>query len=246
MNLYIGIDDTDNLESKGTGHRARVLGTLLESEGLAKLICITRHQLLVHPDIPYTSHNSSACILVDADIEKKSEIIKFCGNFLLVDSAPGSDAGLCVAFENEMNDEIQNWGDNAKKIVLNISNAHDLAKQLNVFLQGYTGQKTGVIGSLAAVGLRYKGNDGRILWLPFLRELNSVFTGFELIEKLQIDTIETTTGETVGTENLIYTTDWVRPVMKNKKITLIVEEALNNEQYKWQHVSKEYIKGISN
>ncbi len=246
MNLYIGIDDTDNLESKGTGHRARVLGTLLESEGLAKLICITRHQLLVHPDIPYTSHNSSACILVDADIEKKSEIIKFCGNFLLVDSAPGSDAGLCVAFENEMNDEIQNWGDNAKKIVLNISNAHDLAKQSNVFLQGYTGQKTGVIGSLAAVGLRYKGNDGRILWLPFLRELNSVFTGFELIEKLQIDTIETTTGETVGTENLIYTTDWVRPVMKNKKITLIVEEALNNEQYKWQHVSKEYIKGISN
>ena len=52
MHYYIGIDDTDNLESRGTGHRARQLGTMLEEAGIARLICITRHQLLVHKDIP--------------------------------------------------------------------------------------------------------------------------------------------------------------------------------------------------
>lgn len=246
MRVYIGIDDTDNLESKGTGHRARVLGTSLETEGFARLLSITRHQLLVDPAIPYTSHNSSACIVVDSVPGKKNEIINFCGNYLLAESAPGSDAGLCVAFENEVNDDIRQWGNSAKKIVLKKTGAYELARHSGVFLEGYTGEKTGVIGSLAAIGLRYTGNDGRVLWLPMLRELNGIFSGYQLIEMLKIDAIETASGVLVDYNEMISTTDWIRPVMKNKKITLIVEEVLKNEQYKWQHVSKEYIKGISN
>lgn len=246
MKIYIGIDDTDNTETRGTGHRARVLGTSLQAAGLAALISITRHQLLVHPDIPYTSHNSSACILVEAGIEKKEEIIKFCADFLIADSAPGSDAGLCVAFESDITKEIIDWGAKAKKIVLKKNNAYDLAMENNIFLEGYTGEKTGVIGSLAAVGLRYAGNDGRILWLPFLRELNGIFTGKELIYHLTLDSIETQSGITIEKDELINTTEWFRPVMKNNKITLIVEEVIDNGNYKWQHVSKEYIKSISN
>ncbi len=48
----IGIDDTDNLESRGTGHRVRWLGDLLAREDLADIKGITRHQLLVDPRIP--------------------------------------------------------------------------------------------------------------------------------------------------------------------------------------------------
>ncbi|WP_041355139.1 hypothetical protein [Nitrosococcus halophilus] len=58
---FIGIDDTDNRESRGTGYRARTLGAQLEEKGLAILEGVTRHQLLVSPAIPYTSHNSAAC-----------------------------------------------------------------------------------------------------------------------------------------------------------------------------------------
>jgi len=97
MQYYIGIDDTDNLESRGTGYRARQLGTMLEEAGIARLICITRHQLLVHKDIPYTSHNSSACLLMDCEPGKEAELTTFCRDFLLRESAPGSDAGLCIA-----------------------------------------------------------------------------------------------------------------------------------------------------
>jgi hypothetical protein len=60
----IGIDDTDNLESRGTGHHARRLGAFLQTEAMAGLLDVTRHQLFVDPRIPYTSHNSSLCLRV--------------------------------------------------------------------------------------------------------------------------------------------------------------------------------------
>ena len=63
--LLVGIDDTDNLESRGTGFRAREFGRQLMEEGLASVRGISRHQLYVHPDIPYTSHNSALCLDID-------------------------------------------------------------------------------------------------------------------------------------------------------------------------------------
>ena len=78
----IGIDDTDNLESRGTGHRVRWLGDLLAREDLADIKGITRHQLLVDPRIPYTSHNSSTCMQISADDEAVEHIYAFCRDFL--------------------------------------------------------------------------------------------------------------------------------------------------------------------
>jgi hypothetical protein len=60
MKLLIGIDDTDNLESRGTGYCVRQLANWLSEKNLVVPLGITRHQLLVDPRIPYTSHNSSA------------------------------------------------------------------------------------------------------------------------------------------------------------------------------------------
>jgi hypothetical protein len=246
MHYYIGIDDTDNLESRGTGQRARQLGTMLQEAGIARLICITRHQLLVHKDIPYTSHNSSACLLMETDAGRKSELIAFSRDFLLRESAPGSDAGLCVASSEVISKGIETWGENAKKIVLDKKAAHGLAAQNHIYLEGLTGEKIGVIGALAAVGLRHKGNDGRVLWLPLLRETEGIFTAEELQNRLCVDKITTREGEGISAADLIMADNWIRPVMRNKEITLIVEQTDDHGKYKWQHVPKEYIKSISN
>jgi hypothetical protein len=246
MHYYIGIDDTDNLESRGTGHRARQLGTMLEEARIARLICITRHQLLVHKDIPYTSHNSSACLLVETKAAKEAELKAFCREFLLRESAPGSDAGLCIAVSESISPAIENWGRNAKRVVLNKKLAHEIALLNNIYLEGLTGEKIGVIGALAAVGLRFTGDDGRVLWLPFLRETEGIFTGAELKKRLCVDRIITKEGTEIQTEDLIFADNWIRPVMQNKKITLLVEKTESHEEYKWQHVPKEYIKSISN
>lgn len=66
MRALICIDDTDNIDIKrGTGQLASLLAEEIEQKGWAKCEAVTRHQLFVHPDVPYTSHNSSMCFAAD-------------------------------------------------------------------------------------------------------------------------------------------------------------------------------------
>ena len=48
--IYIGLDDTDVLESRGTGRLAREIAHVLAQDG--SLLGVTRHQLLLHPEVP--------------------------------------------------------------------------------------------------------------------------------------------------------------------------------------------------
>jgi hypothetical protein len=244
MKLIIAIDDTDNLESRGTGFRARQLALSLADLGYANIISITRHQLLVDSRIPYTSHNSSASILVDSLVDIKS-IINLCADYLKQESAEGSDAGLCVAEFDCVSDEVVQWGCRAKKEILNKKQAHVLANKEGIFLEGYKGKKIGVIGSLAAVGLRKEANDGRLLWLPNLREAEGVYSINEFKTLVNLETITQKNGTFVPGDEKIMVGEWCRPVHLNKKITLVVEKENNNEHYQWKCASKEYIKSIS-
>jgi hypothetical protein len=50
VQLLLGVDDTDVIGQKpGTGRLARDLGTHLQQRGLAQLVGVVRHQLLVDP-----------------------------------------------------------------------------------------------------------------------------------------------------------------------------------------------------
>lgn len=242
--ILIGIDDTDNLESRGTGFRARQLGLQMQEKGLCKLHCISRHQLFVHEDIPFTSHNSSACIEVFSE-EPISKLSEFGMEFLLRESAEGSDAGLCIAEWESISENVIEWGNNAKSIVLNKKGAHELAEKENIFLIGLTGEKIGVIGSLAAVGLRKGGNDGRVLWLENLREMKGTFNYEAFLSSIFIEEIIDKQGNPILKNTFINIGEWFRPVIKNKKITLILEEAQNGNINEWQIVSKDFIKSIS-
>src|SRR6185436_7241085 len=115
---------------------------------------ITRHQLLVDSRIPYTSHNSAACLLADTTAEHLDDLKRFCGDFLQRESAPGSDAGLCLAAWEQVTDEVMRFGARAKVEVLTQAEASRLADGSGAYLEGLTGTGGGVIGALAAVGLR--------------------------------------------------------------------------------------------
>ena len=102
MDIYLSIDDTDNLDSPGSGHLAELMANTLQHHGLtSQCLNITRHQLLVHESIPYTSHNSSMCFPAVIDEDNLLNVIQFAKEFLKNSSAPGSDPGLCVAVESE-------------------------------------------------------------------------------------------------------------------------------------------------
>ncbi|NPD86644.1 hypothetical protein HNS38_17890 [Lentimicrobium sp. L6] len=244
IELLIGIDDTDNKNTRGTGFRSRQMADLFSKEGY-EVLEILRHQLFVHDDIPYTSQNSSASIHIIADDIDK--VINLSRDFLNEIAADGSDVGLCVSTFEKVNQEIIDWGRNAKKTVLTKKDALALAAKHQIHLEGLTGTHDGIIGSLAAIGLRKWGNDGRCIWLQGheIRDIKGVHQISSLKKMVNIDEVQTTEGMVIDDEEYLDINEWFRPAMKNSKIITYVEPTKNTSN-EWKVVSKEYIKSISN
>jgi len=242
--VYIGIDDTDNLDSRGTGYQARALGLSLAEAGLFELKSITRHQLLFDKRIPYTSHNSSACLVGDCNV-LISMLIEHCKTFLVRESAFDSDAGLCVAQESEINRDIVAYGNLAKHEVLTMDDAFRVISGTGIYLEGFKNLKIGIIGSLAGVALRAGAEDGRLLWLKNMRETMGIFTIQDFLEVVPVDRVVDMQLNEIPLHATIQITDWCRPVMKGGMITLIAEQANETQSYEYQSASKDYIKGIS-
>lgn len=246
MKLLIGIDDTDNKESRGTGFKTRQLAKLIEDKKLGLVKGITRHQLFVHPNIAYTSQNSSACIEVESEFY--NELIVFCSDFLSTESAPGSDAGLCIAGWEAVTEKIQNWGEKTKVEVLTLEEASRLSDENGIFLCGLTGTKIGQIGALAAVGLRKTGNDGRFIWLKGSGELrdfdSGTYTVLALKQKAGIQDVKDLNLHDIPENEVVLCDGWTRPVLLNNNAVLFVEKT-NFAQHEWKTVTKEYIRSIT-
>lgn len=94
--FFIGLDDTDTLESRGTGQLARQIAAVLAAD--YPVLGVTRHQLLVDPRVPCTKNNSSAAILLDVDGDLDTAVLLERVRALMLEQyQPGSDPGLCVA-----------------------------------------------------------------------------------------------------------------------------------------------------
>ena len=167
--IYIGMDDTDNLDSRGTGRLAREIAQDLSRD--FTVTGVTRHQLLVDPRIPYTSHNSSAAISLDEtepdDLEELFERVK---TLMLAGFVYGSDPGLCVAGGGTAL-TLAEFGRRAQREVLSQAEARALAESHDVLLAGLGGSQDGVIGALSAVSLAASGEDGRYLLIGCTRDL---------------------------------------------------------------------------
>jgi len=245
--ILIGIDDTDNADSRGTGFHSRQLAHKLEGVAGAEVKGISRHQLFVNSAIRYTSQNSSACILLKSD---NHPLVKdVCEQYLKEHSAPGSDAGLCIALPENINDIIIDWGKRAKCEVLEMKEAFAIARESSIFLQGYTGTHEGIIGALAAVGLRFGGQDGRFIWRKGKKELRDMQEGIfaveDLMKELDLDGIRSLKGESPSVGEKIYINEWVRPILTNNETILIAEKIDNHDEYEWKLATKEVVRANS-
>ncbi len=124
--IYIGINDTDTLESRDTGRLARNIASSL-SNSLQKY-GVTRHQLFVHPSIPFTSHNSCAVIHADASPNAIEEIFASTKKLMLEDFIEGSDPGLTIASSSQITSATVTFGLDAKIILVTQERAREVAK----------------------------------------------------------------------------------------------------------------------
>ncbi len=167
--IYIGLDDTDNLESRGTGQLARAIAQELRSD--FHVLGVTRHQLLFDPRVPYTSHNSSAAICLQSEGEVDlPALFERVQEIMLADFMPGSDPGLCIA-SHQAAEALVDFGRKAQSELVTQAEARALAEDKGILLAGLGGSQDGVIGALAAAGLAASGEDGRYILVGNSRNL---------------------------------------------------------------------------
>jgi hypothetical protein len=219
--IYVGIDDTDMLDTPGTNQLARAL--VKRVAGRCRCVLIVRHQLLEDPRVPCTSHNGSASILLEP--EGRSTIAA------LVDTlragmcewfVPGSDPGLCVAAA--VPDAITKFGRRCQREFVRQEEARDLAAGHGLHLEGLGGTEGGVIGALAAVGLAAGGDDGRVVhignWPDDLAGPQEVATLMERgVEIRSLDTQQPVSHGPVDVGKHL------RPNYRRNRIVLFVESA---------------------
>jgi hypothetical protein len=215
--LFLGLDDTDTLDSPGTGHLARQIAAALASH--YPLLGVTRHQLLVDPRVPYTAKNSSAAIALASNGHVDPEALLMCVRAIMRDHFnPGSDPGLCIA--SRVPGSVKAFGRSAQREVVSQEEARALAVAHNIRLVGLGGTQDGVIGALAAVGLAASGDDGRYVLVGRSRHLAGL-QPVAAVLSAGIADVRTLDGGRV-TEGLVLT-DKLRPARRGAQPIAFVE-----------------------
>ena len=245
MRILLCIDDTDNLESRGTGSLASELARDLEEKGWGKSRFVTRHQLLMHPDIPYTSHNSAMCFAADIDAASLESIIGHATMFLGRESAAGSDPGLCVVAVDRLRspETLIAFGHRAKKFVLAKPDAYALANQLGIHLSEHGGSGQGVIGALAGAGLRLSVNDGRLKGHLTMGTKNGAAVVAEICAHDDVDEVRSLGGVALKDWELVRFGEKVKTVLLGGKSVLLVVPATGAaDGIAWQTCSKQQLR----
>jgi hypothetical protein len=223
MRIYLGFDDTDTEDAdRGTGKLARWFENQLPAN--CRVTGVLRQQLLVHESIPYTSHNSAACVLIDVPDASFLEILldraaQHVAQFYL----EGSDPGICVAFEGDSAlSGLMNFGRDCTRKVMTQKDALDAARQ--VHLSGHGGTDDGIIGAAAAVGLTATGWCGRFIELGRLRKMPDIISVKDL-DSFGVKVVSLDRDASVPKpEEMVITNNWVRPRLVGWEPVLMVRE----------------------
>ena len=208
--IFVGFDDTDTLEAeRGTGKLARWYAEALPDS--CTVWGVIRQQLLVHPDIPFTSHNSAACVVIDTpDASVLPALVDLGITHLERHMIAGSDPGLCVAAaDTPARQRLEAFGARAAVEVVTQEDAH--AAAAGVHLSGHGGTNDGVIGAAAGVGLTMGGWSGRFIEFGKVRGWPTVVPVADLegagilVVPVDRNVVAPAPGNRVDTQ------DWLRP-----------------------------------
>jgi hypothetical protein len=230
--ITVGIDDTDTLETPGTNQLARAIARSLDPD--YDCLGIVRHQLLADPRVPFTSKNGSASLVLrprrDEPLDRLTERIVWVMHSRFV---PGSDPGLCVA--GHVPEPIARFGRRCQAEVIDQADARRVAAEAGLILRGLGGTEGGVIGALAAVGLRAAGDDGRIVqWAAWPDDLAGPVP-YERLAERGVYVARLDTAEPVAA-GLIDVGKHLRPNLRGGRPVLYVTPAAPEAPAAWQAV----------
>jgi len=246
MRILVSIDDTDDADSKGTGEIAEIIASALVTAGLATTGRVTRHQLLIHPDIAYTSHNSSMCFEADIAEDALDDVIALSAQTLAQESVAAADPGLAVVVPERLQDArlLTDFGLKAKEQVLTKDDAYSLAEELGVHLSEHGGTGIGVIGALAGAGLKMTGNDGRFKGKFRLNADEQRVADVAHIKHQDIDEVRTLENEALGDEERVVVGEHCKLILRDGMAILMVKPSEPGAAAPWTVVDRKALRSF--
>lgn len=245
MKALLCIDDTDNLESIGTGEVLQDLCAALSGLSLASCGYVTRHQLYVHEDIAYTSHNSSMCCGIKFADGVLIRVLETARKYLEENSASGSDPGLCLVIPDYISEEerlaLTVFGRKAKSEVLSKQLAYSEASRYPqaVFLSEHGGTGEGIIGALAGCGLRISGMDGRLKGKIAPKNPQQIYKVDELLRECSLDCAITMENTEIPGDEPVIPGEEIKGVYINHQRALVL---IADDSGIWRPASKKLLK----
>ena len=169
-----------------------------------------RQQLPRLDGIPYTSNNSSACVVVDADDDISDRLISLGADHIRELFIHGSDPGLCVVTEaSGAMDALIRFGRTCCS--RRVTQKEAMAAARGAHLSGHGGTNDGIIGAAAGVGLTLSGWSGRFVEFGGLRDYSETIE-VQQFEENGIKVLSIDRNALVPWhDHKVETLGWVRP-----------------------------------
>jgi tRNA(Ile2) C34 agmatinyltransferase TiaS len=153
------------------------------------------------------------------------ELIALVRAVMLEHFQPGSDPGLCVAWANAVPRAVIEFALRSKREPVRQSEAREIARAAGIYLEGLGGTEDGVIGALAAVGLRATGEDGRVVHMEGWTWPDA-FAGPQpvaaVLARGVAEIVERETGRVI-TDGVVHIGKHLRPAYRGGRAVLFVE-----------------------
>ena len=243
MRLLICIDDTDSKTSeKGTGAIADDIRKMVKKQFGIEPSFVSRHQLLIHPDVPYTSHNSSMCFAVELPAEQYDDLVERARDIVSSESDPESDPGLAIADVDTVDkDLLIAYGKECKRRLMTKDDAYAVAEQAGFFLEDLGGTGDGIIGAAAGIGLRLWGYDGTMKGKPKDLDPEQTYRIGDLTKSVFIDRVRDVDGNEPPAEDTLFLPNKTKVTLYEGLLTFVVEP-VEGEPGHWQPTERERAK----
>ena len=235
--FVVGIDDTDAEDGRGTSKLARAWAAAVEAEGFGTAIGVTRHQLWQSAKVEATGQNRALAVAIETE-RNVLDVEDHAVDFVRANAAASANPGVAVFSRHTDMPHALAFGRRAQQELLKLADAERYSTESNVSLRGLGGNRMGMIGALAAVGLHTGGKDGLFIQLPGIRELEGRVTAGQIRVNSALEhVIDEDTGEELDRDDLVDTGDWVRPRMIENEPVLLTRRS-PDEKKLWLTVDR--------
>lgn len=214
--FIVGIDNTDGAGCEGTGALTMALAAEVAAAGWGEPLGVTRHQLFDSSKL--SSDNGNYCYALAIQtmrsiLDVEDEVV----DFVRSRAARDADPGVAIMSRHSDMPHILAFGRRAQTELMKLEWAQTFADEANVSLRALGNRRDGIVGALAAAGLRGGGTDGVFIHLPAIRDLEGTVRAGEIRERTTVETILDDEGEPLDRDDRVQTNGYVRPRLEGGK-----------------------------